>query len=235
MTELTRYSDIDDMLVESPSYDVEADTIIRFYSASKILQEVAVYRLYRMYINKAWTDRFANGSDFITNMSAQMGISSRVVYERLKTYDIFQWLGVYPTDAIKRTTESPHLYSQIFKALVVDWDLETHLPGSVKIPGIDEIDSEATKQKLLDVVNDSEHFDTQTQALDNIKANILGAPVIHLYVKDDDDAIYADWEFGVIDGTGQRQIESFGHVQWLPDGDVPDEVIEAMHRRIRKQ
>ena len=65
MTELTRYSDVDDMLAEAPNYQLEVDTIIRFYSASKLLQEVAMYRLYRAYINNAWMDKFNTGTIFL--------------------------------------------------------------------------------------------------------------------------------------------------------------------------
>lgn len=235
MTQLAQYTELSDMIGQTQSYQAEVDTITRFYAASTLLREVAMYRLYRMYINRDWTDNFANASDFVTSMGNNMGVSARIIYERIKVYDVFAWLGVHAETAIRKTTDNPYLYSQIFKALVQHWDLDSHMPTTVAIPGIDEPNSDVTKQKLLDIIDTSEKFDKQHEAIDNIKANILGAPVIKLYMPDDDDAIHCDFEFGSIDANGQRTIEDYGHVVWLPDNDAPKEVIETLRRRIRKQ
>lgn len=237
-TSIARYDSLDTMLATEPTYQLEVDKIVQFYAASNMMREIALYRLYRMYINREWDSEFKNGTDFINQLCTQMGVSPRTVYERMKTYDIFAWLGVHEQNAIRKLLDNSTLYSQVFQHVVKDWDLDLHLPRTIQIPGLTEFDTQEAKDAVNKLVADSESYDKQYEAIDHIKADILGVPLIKIYMKQGDDAIYIDYETYVVDGiTGKKEIDSHGYVSWLPQDSIPipDEVVTALRKRIEKK
>lgn len=234
MDSIVLYDEIDKWIVEQDSLDHEIEQISQFYRISATMREIANYKMYRAYLNKTWLDKFESGAKFIEFMCEANGVSQRTIYERIKVYDIMQWLGIDYHDAIHKMCDKPSLYMQTLQLLIKDWNFETHQPGTVKLPDSSELSEPEVKIKMLELLDDGNTYEKQYEAIDHIKQDVLGQPLVSLYIEDED-ILAAKYESVEYLPDGTRTIAEAGIVKWYPSGEVPDFVLDAFKRRVEKR
>lgn len=206
------------------SFDGELEQINKELFVANAAREFAMYRMYRIYRDKLYVEKFNTFTDFCEEMNDLYEVSRPTIYGRIKSYSSLEWIGYSPEDAIRLMIERPYVISQITNSLVhITPDKEIE----IKIP----VEEEKTPQNTVkDIIEQTSQMTLQDASL-YIKENYTFEPTIRLIV--DANKIIIEYTEFAPDVAGNSEIVSYGKVTFHPDGLYPDYVDSYIKRLVR--
>lgn len=187
-------------------------------------REFAMYRIYRIYRDKLYTNDFSSFTDFCDRMNELYEISKPTIYGRIKSYTSLEWIGYTPEDSIKMMIERPFVISCITNQLVtVNQDKEIE----VKIP----VEEEKTPQDVVrEVIEYTADMTLQDASL-YIRENYTYEPTIRLTI--DNNKIRVEYTEFAPNMEGASEIVNYGTVTFHPDAEFP-EYVESYIKKLTR-
>ena len=213
----------------------ELNDIAKEYKASRILQEISIYRIVRIHRNKTWQQIiddednpvFPTWEKFVSQVSDELSISRQLIFDRIKVYAIMNYLGYTDVETVVKLSEQPSFYKRLFD-MTVDWNSYLAQPNNILIPGTQSLSENDAKEKLKNVIEDAEAFDTQKEAIAYLETEILKMP--HIKVNLIGNNIIVNYTIFEQNPDGEFEISKCGTITYFPDSGLPNEVIAHLSK-----
>jgi hypothetical protein len=223
--------------IESPIQD-ELFHIEKEYYASNLLKEISLYRIVRIHNNKTWQNiidsdgfqAYPNWEDFCSYVSEGLSVSRQLIFDRIRLYSELRWLGYDDKEIILKLAEKPSFYKRLLD-LSMDWNPYSGEPDAILIPGVEDLSQDEAKEKLKEVLENAEIFNTQKDAITHFQTEILHKPKIT--TKIDNDRLIVSYETYAIGVDGSSILDNYGIIQFYPDTFVTDEVLDYLKKITR--
>lgn len=224
---------------EEPTADDEYNRIIDEFGLSSVLNESAMYRVWRMKQNDTWinvtdastgTKMFGTWEEFITSISDVTGRGRQTIFNRVKTYSQLQLLGYTDEEMIGMMTKAPFIYQRALSYLM-DFDVRT---GEVRGLHYTDLGYEENEDLVLsemkEIIDSLSSFERGKEALQYIETDILMHPAVSVKLSEKEIIVY--WTIFQKDQNGVV-IPTVDHAVFEAGYSVPDWVMEKVSGMLR--
>ena len=219
---------------EEKTADEEYNRIIDEFGLSSVLNESAMYRVFRMKTNGKWSQVtdvttglkiFGTWEEFISAVSSVTGRGRQTIFNRVKTYAQLQILGYDDEEMINMMTKAPFIYQRALSYLM-DFDVRSNEIKQIHYADIDfEENPDLVISDVKEIIDSLSSFEKGKEALEYIETDILMNPIVNIDVNDRDITVY--WTTFNKDDNG-IVIPDVNHVVFETDHTPPDWVLDKL-------
>lgn len=207
------------------SLDDEFAQVDKEIFVHKASMEFAVYRIYRIFRDEYWKERFKTLNEYIDYVAERFDISAATIRNRITTYKALEWAGYSGSECIQMMMDKPQLYTQTMRSLI---DV-TPTTTNIKI-GVPE---ESEPQKVIqEIVEDVAHM-SLNDARKYLNENYTMEPTIAATIEGNQ--LVVTYTTFIPTADGGVDIQDIGRIIYTPNRtDFPEDVksfIERMARR----
>lgn len=225
----------------------EVNSIVHEFSLGVALREVALFRLWRMWRDSAYTEiesddmdaapgqpKFGTFGDFLKFFTDTIEVSRAKVYSRLKCYSLLDYLHFTDKEMVVMMATKPTLYDRALNLIFI-WDQESRLPTGLKTDYFgDDVKDETVKTKIRNFLIELAQFDRVQDALSMLTHDVLGKPTVRVYMLDR--KMVVSYDSVVVDeDDGVGIVGENGEIVFEPNEVMPEWVLNELQRKFAQR
>lgn len=215
-------------------YDDEFYAIREETALGTLLRESALFRMWRIKATRLYevpdedgeqyAPRFSTWGEFVKSIAEYAGVSRSTIFSRVRLYDQLTWLGYDLETAYSIVVKKSYLAGKVLD-MIIEWDNKNHDESQFKTDyfgdGVVPVDA---KEDVMELLEECLAHDSVSGAIDNVKSEILGKPIVDMYYMDGSVVVAYDGELGM------------DVIRFVPEGNrevVPDWVLNELESKYK--